>query len=98
LKAPNPSRKGIRRSGLHLLALLLLVITCLRPALSLAAISPLNQPEKETRITLFDIALFYAGLIGVIIGAATGWVSLFLVPDKSPEDLPSDDEKKKTRE
>jgi hypothetical protein len=80
-----------RMSGLisRLLIIGVLVFVCLQPTLSTAATTPpRQQQEQENSITLLNIALFYAGLIGVVVGVTTGWVSLLFQSGPS-EPLPA---------
>jgi len=87
--------KKLCRSFVGLIVVFFLVITCLRPLAAGAETLP-RQPEPENKITVLNIALFYTGLMGIFIGAATGWVTLVLTPSGSEKNaLPVPQEKKK---
>ncbi len=71
----SDSRSGWR--GMIAMLVLLLVLSAQTGVFAAAAPEP---PARENRITVFNIVMFYAGVFGVLVGAATGWVTLLTLP------------------
>lgn len=73
---------------LRALSLVLLLMQLAVPALRAA--EPPAEKTAAARITVINIALFYAGLIGAVIGASTGWVTILLMPRmEAPKTTPA---------
>jgi hypothetical protein len=67
----------LRGSGRVLIILLLLLQLAVPP---IQAAEPPVEKAPQPQITVLNVALFYAGLIGAMIGACTGWVTWLILP------------------
>ncbi len=75
---------GVARGAAVVLLLLQLSVPAARAA------EPPVEKAAQPQITVLNIALFYAGLIGAVIGASTGWVTWLIMPRmESPGTTPS---------
>lgn len=75
---------GVARGAAVVLLLLQFGIPAARAA------EPAVEKAAPSQITVMNIALFYAGLIGAVIGASTGWVTWLIMPRmESPGNAPS---------
>lgn len=73
-----------RRGGRGFISLLALWFFLSTQTCVLAATTP-EPPAPQNRVTVFNILLFYAGVFGVLVGAATGWVTLLALPSGGTE-------------
>ncbi|MCD4814283.1 hypothetical protein K8S19_11400 [bacterium] len=73
-----------KRSRVLVLAVLLICLCCLRPVNTHAATS--EAPENLPSITAMSVVLFYAGVIGALVGAATGWVHAWFLSPELPRE------------
>lgn len=69
---------GVARGAAVVLLLLQLSVPAARAA------EPPVEKAAPSQITVLNIALFYAGLIGAVIGASTGWVTWLIMPRMEP--------------
>jgi hypothetical protein len=68
---------AVRGSGRVLILLLLMLQLAVPP---IRAAEPPVEKAPQTQITVLNVALFYAGIIGAVIGACTGWVTWLIMP------------------
>ncbi|MEW6515863.1 MAG: hypothetical protein AB1439_03010 [candidate division FCPU426 bacterium] len=62
------------------------------PAVWAATTVQENVPPKRAQVSILNIALFYAGVIGAVIGACTGWVNWIAAPRwDAPQNAPLDE-------
>lgn len=77
---PGESKSSVSPSGWRGTIALLVLLLVLSAQTSVFAAAAPEPPARENRITVFNIVMFYAGVFGVLVGAATGWVTLFALP------------------